>query len=159
MMTKYEGRLTAAEAAAGMTTAVRNARRLSVDAGVMLDMGSFPTAASLAALSIEETGKVSLLRMLALARTDDEAKMTWRDYRNHRSKNGLWILPKLKAEGTVNLDQLHAAVNSKAEHTALLDAIKQLGFYTDCFGKGHWSMPEEVIDQNLASGLVQIATR
>jgi hypothetical protein len=41
-----------------------------------------------------------------------------------------------------------------ADHQQLLDQLKQLGFYTDCLGKAHWSTPEEVIDEALASMLV-----
>jgi len=38
-----------------------------------------------------------------------------------------------------------------------LEQIKQIGFYTDCLGKAHWSEPSTVIDRELAKMLVQIA--
>lgn len=56
----YRGKLSTAEIAKGMTVAGRNARRLADDAVTLLAAGSFPTAASLAALAIEEAGKVSM---------------------------------------------------------------------------------------------------
>ena len=49
----YRGRLSAAQVAAGMNAAAKNASRLAKDAAMLLDAGSFPTAASIAVLSIE----------------------------------------------------------------------------------------------------------
>ncbi len=43
------------------------------------------------------------------------------------------------------------------EHPFLLDQVKQLGFYTDCLGNRHWSIPLEVIDEELARDLIKIA--
>ncbi len=95
----YRGKLSAAEVAKGMTVAGRNARRLADDAATLLAAGSFPTAASLAALAIEEAGKPSILRALALARNDAEIKDEWKAYRSHTRKNTTWLLPALAASG------------------------------------------------------------
>ena len=67
-LSQYNGRLTPPQIADGMNAAIRNARRLADDARTLLDLGSYPTAASLAVLSIEERGKVSILRHLAMVR-------------------------------------------------------------------------------------------
>jgi AbiV family abortive infection protein len=53
-----------------MNAATKNAGRLAKDAANLLESGSFATAASIAILSIEEAGKVSILRTLALAKSD-----------------------------------------------------------------------------------------
>ncbi|MGM0985309.1 MAG: AbiV family abortive infection protein, partial [Pseudomonadota bacterium] len=50
-------------------------------------------ANSLATLSIEESGKVSILRAMSLARDEKELKEEWRRYRSHTNKNVQWILP------------------------------------------------------------------
>jgi AbiV family abortive infection protein len=55
-----------------MTAASENAARLAQDAILLLDAGCLPTACSLAVLSIEESGKVSILRAMSLARDDNE---------------------------------------------------------------------------------------
>jgi AbiV family abortive infection protein len=55
-----------------MTAATENATRLVTDAETLLADDSIPTAMSLAALAIEGAGKVSILRALAVARTEDE---------------------------------------------------------------------------------------
>jgi AbiV family abortive infection protein len=156
-LNQHSGRLTAEQAAAGMNVALRNARRLALDARRLLEAGSPPSAASLAALSIEESGKVSILRGLVLAHSDSELRESWRDYRSHTKKNVAWILPHLAARGVRNLEGFRPIFDSTSNHPELLDSVKQLGFYTDCLGKGHWSEPAEVIDEGLARSLVATA--
>lgn len=153
----HSGRLTAESAAAGMNAALRNARRLALDARGLLQSGSFPSAASLAALSIEESGKVSILRGLVLARGDAELRASWRAYRSHTKKNGAWILPQFVAKGARHLEELRTLFDSSSDHPEVLDSIKQVGFYTDCLGRAHWSEPGDVIDGDLARALVVTA--
>jgi AbiV family abortive infection protein len=156
-LNQYSGRLSAERATLGMNAALRNARRLAVDARRLLDAGSPPAAASLAALSIEESGKVSILRGLVLARNDSELRESWREYRSHTKKNVAWILPDIAAKGVNNLEGFRPIFDSNSNHPQLLDSIKQLGFYTDCLGDGNWSEPAEVIENGLAQSLVATA--
>lgn len=153
----YRGPLTPASAAEGMNAARRNARRLADDAKLLLDAARYPTAASLAALSIEESGKVLVLRSLVLERAPEKQREEWRRYRDHRSKNGMWILPGLAERGAQRLCELAQVVDRESEHTALLNGIKQVGLYTDCYGEGHWSEPGKVIDAGLATFSVRNA--
>jgi AbiV family abortive infection protein len=74
-LTPYQGKLSPAQAAEGINMSIRNARRLALDAGLMLDLQSFATAASLAVLAIEEIGKVCILPLLACAQTDADADL------------------------------------------------------------------------------------
>ncbi|MET4163812.1 AbiV family abortive infection protein [Marinobacterium sp. MBR-111] len=154
----YKGKLSFSQIAEGMTAASENAARLAQDAKLLLEAGRLPTACSLAALSIEESGKVSILRAMSLARDDKELKEEWKRYRSHTNKNVQWIFPQLVAEGARRLDDLRPIFDKDAKHPSLLDQVKQLGFYTDCLGnKGHWSIPDEVIDGELAGQLVSTA--
>lgn len=154
----YKGHLSFLQIAEGMTVASKNAARLAQDAKFLFENGRLPTACSLAALSIEESGKVSILRAMSLARDDNELKEEWKRYRTHANKNVQWIFPQLVAEGARKLDDFRPLFDKDAEHPYLLDQIKQLGFYTDCLGnKGHWSIPDEVIDGELAGQLVSTA--
>lgn len=153
----YRGKLSPVEIAEGMTVTGRNARRLTDDATTLLAAGSFPTAASLAVLAIEEAGKTSILRALALARNDVEIKDEWKAYRSHSSKNTKWLLPALAASGARKLDDFRPLFDLDSDHPYLLDQLKQLGFYTDCLGTGHWAVPTEVIDEHLARMLVSVA--
>jgi len=140
-----------------MNAAATNARRILEDAERLLAAGRFPTVVSLAALSIEEAGKVSILRELALAKTDAEAAESWKRYRSHTRKNTAWLLPQLAAAGARKLDEFSSLFDESAEHPFLLDQLKQLGFYTDCLGNAHWAVPSDVIDEGLARRFLGIA--
>jgi AbiV family abortive infection protein len=153
----FRARLTPAQVAEGINAATSNAKRLAGDAATLLAANRFPSAASLAILSIEEAGKVSILREIALASTEQEASESWKNYRSHTRKNFAWILPDLAARGARRLDDLKPLVQPDAEHPYLLDQVKQLGFYTDCLGKAHWSKPIDVISKELAASLVTTA--
>ena len=154
---RFRGQLTPSQIAIGMNAASRNARRLVDDAKLLLEHGRFPTALSIAALSIEEAGKVSVLRRLAFAPDEKVRKRAWRDYRSHRSKNTAWILPDLAAKGARSLDALRLATDPSGTHSLLLDQLKQLGLYTDCPGPRTWTEPMKVIDEALARQFVSIA--
>ncbi len=154
---QFRGELSAAQVAEGMNAARRNARGLADDAKFLPKASRLPRAVSLAVLSIEESGKVNVLRHLAMAPDEKERQRAWKDYRRHRSKNAMWILPELVARGASDLDSLRVAADPSADHTATLDNIKQLGFYTDCLGNANWSEPNEVVDGRLAESLVGVA--
>lgn len=154
---QYCGLLSAEEIARGMNAARDNARRLLEDARLLLDKGSYATAFALAALSIEESGKLSILRGLALARDEGEAKKYWREYRSHTRKNLLWPLIDTAASGARRARDFAPLLDPDAEHPHLLDKLKQISFYTDCFRKGHWSVPGDVINKELAEGLLLTA--
>ncbi len=59
VMPLYKGRLSAGQIAAGMNAARKNAKRLLEDAKLLLEAKRFPTACSLAILSIEEFPQVT----------------------------------------------------------------------------------------------------
>jgi AbiV family abortive infection protein len=140
-----------------MNLAVRNAGRLLTDAGTLLASGSFATAASLAALSIEESGKVALLRTIALAKNQKEIKDAWKEYRSHKSKNFAWLLPDLVRSGASTLDELYPLVDPNSSHPTVLDQIKQSGFYTDLLPGNTWSYLSQMISEELARSLVDRA--
>ncbi len=149
--------MNASQVTAGINAAADNANRLAEDASMLLEAGRFPTAASIAILSIEESGKVSILRSLSVAVDKKEVLSAWKDYRSHVKKNVAWILPQLVANGARKLADLMPLFRNDSDHPYVLDQLKQLGFYTDCLGKVHWSIPNEVIDEQLARMLVQTA--
>jgi AbiV family abortive infection protein len=148
--------LSAEEALAGIQAAVRNAKRLALDARLLLEAKRYPSAASLAALSIEESGKVSILRGIA-ATPIELLKSGWKEYRDHRSKNRMWIIPDLVRQGAKTAFDLTECVDRDGEHTAILDSLKQIGFYTDCYEQKHWSVPDKLVDSSVASSLVETA--
>ena len=156
-LSQYRGDLDAAQIAHGMNAAGRNARRLADDAKSLYDLKRFPTATTLAILSIEESGKVTILRGLAIAPTTELRQQSWKEFRSHRSKNVAWIIPELYMKGARTLESLRLASDPSGEHTALLDQLKQISLYTDCLGNANWSEPEDIIDAELSRSLVIIA--
>lgn len=156
-LSPFRGRLSAHEIAHGMNIANANAQRLAEDAQILVSAGRIPTAASLATLSIEESGKASILRQLATAITDAEVRAAWKSYRTHTRKNSQWLLLELTLKGARKLDDLSPLFAEDADHPFILDNLKQLGFYTDCLENRRWSIPQEAIDEKIARGLVEIA--
>lgn len=153
----YVGPLTADEIATGIAAAQANALRLIDDAALLLEADRYPSSTALAILAMEERGKVIILKRLALVREQSDIKDVWREYRSHRAKNAGSILPELLRQGARTMSAMASAVDAKAEHTGLLDAVKQVSFYTDCFGDRHWSIPSEVVDSDLARAMLQSA--
>lgn len=154
---QWKNSLKPAQIAAGMNAANDNARRLSEDAEILFNLNRFPSALSLSILSIEESGKVSILRELALAKNGDQVKDAWKVYRSHTKKNVMWLFPSLVSSGVNKLEEFKSLYDEKAKHPLLLDNLKQVGFYTDCLGKAHWSVPDQIIDKKNTENILNIA--
>jgi AbiV family abortive infection protein len=155
----FEGRLPPTKIAEGMNAAERNAKRLAQDARLLLEARRFATATAVAILAIEEAGKSHVLRGMSVAKTDEDVRRAWREYRSHTRKNVLWTLSDMVRYGARKLDDFGPMFDPESDHPYVLDQIKQLGFYTDCVGKGKWAEPEIVIEENLAKSLVETAER
>ena len=153
----FAGRLSPAKIAEGINAAERNAKRLAQDARFLLEAKRFPSAAALAILAIEEAGKAHVLRGMSVAKTDDEVKKTWKEFRSHTRKNVLWILREMIQGGARKLDDFGPMFDPESDHPYILDQLKQLSFYTDCVGKGKWAEPASVIKEELAQSYVGIA--
>jgi AbiV family abortive infection protein len=159
VLKQYRGRLTNRQIAEGMTAATANARRLVSDAMLLLEAKRWPTAAALAVLAIEEAGKDGILRAMSVATTDKEIADLWKDFRSHRVKNAHGALLEYAARGGRKLFDFAGMYSKDAEHPAILDGVKQIGFYVDAFGNtGHWSLPQDIVGEGLARALVETAT-
>lgn len=146
------------QAAEGIALARKNAQRLIEDAELLLAAERYSSASALAILALEELGKVQIIKTIALFTEVEELKKAWKEYRSHRAKNVMWILPKLAAEGARTMMQLRPATNVEGDHTAMLDTVKQLSFYTDCFNdKPRWSYPGEAVDSQFAPAILATA--
>lgn len=156
-LSPFRGTLTANEVADGINAALRNAKRLAADAKILLDAKRYPSAASMAALSVEESEKVSTLCAMCLSRSKGELLGAWKDYRTHHPKNTAWILSELVQKGARHLSEFKDATDVQGEAVEVLDMLKQLGFYTDSYRKGFWTEPSAMIDSTIAKTLVEIA--
>lgn len=153
----YRGKLSAEQVAAGMNAAARNAARLVKDAEILFESKRYPTAAALAALAIEEAGKLPILRALAVAKNNDAIKDGWKSYRSHETKNVLWLFPLYVLSGIRTLDGFRPLFHPDSKHRKRLDELKQRGFYTDCIGKAGWSEPDLFIDGQIAAFVIRTA--
>jgi len=153
----YSGRLNAEQIAAGMNAARQNAARLLADAQMLLNAGRYPTAASIAILCIEEAGRISLLRRMATCKDEAERGEVWKEYRSDRCKSRRAIVPSLVAQGLHHIDGLSNAFDVRTKQSGTIDLLKHLGFYTDCLSDADWSMPELIIERQLAEQFIAIA--
>jgi AbiV family abortive infection protein len=154
---QYKGRLSIGQVCEGINLAIMNATRLLSDAELLFQNKRYASATSLAILSIEESGKISILRGLSLARNENDLLEAWKDFRSHKKKNVQWILPDLVRAGARKLDELKKIFDEHSDHPDILDNLKQIGFYTDCLGNAHWSAPSIVIDEKIADSIVKTA--
>ncbi|MEW6435949.1 MAG: AbiV family abortive infection protein [Pseudomonadota bacterium] len=156
-MSQYRGELSPKQAADGINAARRNARRLVHDAELLFVAGRLPTAVSVAILAIEEAGKAPILRGLLGIKDPAKLKLKWKEYRNHCSKNVLWLFPVLVEQGVRKLSGFAPLFDPKSDHPQILDNLKQVGFYTDCFNACHWSEPEAAISRDVVESILNTA--
>lgn len=154
---QWKNSLKPSQIAAGMNAANENATRLSEDAELLFSSGRYPSAVSLAILSIEESGKIRILRELALAKDGKDVREAWRSYRTHTKKNASWLLSQSVSKGARKLEDFRELFLEDAEHPAILDNLKQISFYTDCLGRAHWSQPASVIESDIAKSIIRIS--
>lgn len=154
---QYFGPLTPAKAAKGIEVAMKNASALLSEAQLLLENQRWQRAAALAILAIEEAGKPAQLRAILLARDEKELREEWISYRSHTKKNVMWIFPDLVKKGARHLEEFRPVFDENSDHGQILDAIKQIAFYSDAYGNCNWSLPEDGINENFSKSLVQIA--
>ena len=153
---QYKGRLTPSQIAEGINRAFSNAIRLVQDAELLCQNQRYPSAVGLAILAIEESGKVAVLRRLAVARNEVELKECWKGYRTHTEKSILFPMPDLVLAGAKTLEEFRPMF-SESEFPQVVENLKQLSLYTDCLASAHWSTPVEVADEELAKKVLSIA--
>jgi AbiV family abortive infection protein len=155
--TQYVGPLTAKEIAGGMNAARENAQRLYEDAESLFKAKRYPSACALAVLSIEESGKPSILRRMGSTADPAQLKALWREYRTHTAKNRLWIIGDLARAGARTIGDMKRIVDQDSDHPELLDYIKQLSFYSDCYIREEWATPEAIVDREMTQGIMRAA--
>ena len=158
----YTGKLTSMQVVEGINAARRNCRRLANDAALLLAAGSWPTAASLAVLAIEEAGKARLiLDELSIAKEPDALKAAWKRFRNHPPKLRQVLRPRLKGGPLRSPGFAHDYLSRLATLVRRFDRSKQSGFYLDCLqdaeNRPRWEEPTSAIDEKMARTYVERA--
>jgi AbiV family abortive infection protein len=153
----YKGFILPEQCAEGINLARENARRLIDDARLLFAAKRYPSAAQLAILAIEESGKEAILRSLAAAEADDEAKARWEEYRQHSKKNIRWVAPGLADRGHSFREMLAATTDPQLAR--VIERFKQLATYTDCVNQGVWRSPANFVNRAAAADLIDRAER
>ena len=122
----------------GIRKAIENAKDLLATTELLLQHEHWSHACSFAILSIEESGKTSIIREILLARNGKDLKEGWRRYRSHTSKNPMWIFTELVEKGARQLEEFRSIVDENSDHPSVLDYVKQLGFYSGAYGDCNW---------------------
>jgi AbiV family abortive infection protein len=154
-LSPYRGELSPEDVAKGMECAIENSKRLANDARILFDAESYPSSCALAILSIEESGKLSILRRMALGGDSKTVKAMWKKFSSHTDKNFMWMFLGMVSSGARKLDDFRKLFDKS--NANLLNNIKQISLYSGCYGKKHWSNPEEVIDRDLSIFLLETA--
>jgi AbiV family abortive infection protein len=154
---QYNKQLNIKRAVEGINIANRNAKSLYEDAKLLFENERYARAISLSILSIEESGKPSILRSILLEEDDKEILKLWKAYRRHYDKNSMWIVPELIANGAVHFNDMYKIIDTESSHSETLDNLKQLCFYTDVFSKAKWSFPENIASEELSGKILSIA--
>lgn len=154
---QYKDKLDFKSAAKGIKLANENAESLIQDAELLFKNKRFERSVALSILSIEESGKPSIIRSILLADDQKELKKEWQNYRRHTAKNLTWISPELIFNGARKLEDFRDIFDKGKDHGQVLDNLKQLSLYTDIFSKRKWSIPKDIIDEELAKGILSVA--
>lgn len=154
---QYFGKLDSEKAAKGMNLAIKNSQRLLEDSEILFKQDRYSSAVALAILSIEESGKLPILRGLTMEDDDKKIAKKWKSFRNHLQKNNLWILPDLASQGANTFDELKVVYSDEAKHPKTLNALKQISIYTEFVGKAKWTYPDVVITKEIAESMLMIA--
>jgi len=128
----YQDTLSASEVIADMAAAWRNVRRLAGDAALLLAAGGWPSAASMAILSIEESGKIGIRRLLSSISDPAALKAGWKAcYRSHPKKLSVPIGINPDGTSMASAEVVTAAQTARDKLVAHVDHVKQYGFCTD----------------------------
>ena len=154
---QYKSKLDVKSAASGIKLANENAADLFEDAKLLYDNKRFERSVAISILSIEESGKPSIIRSILLTDNPKELKKEWQNYRKHIEKNASWIFPDLVSKGVSKLDEFKPLFDKQSDHNQTLENLKQLSLYTDLFSSKKWSSPKQVVDKSTAKSILEIA--
>ena len=113
-------------------------------------------------MSIEESGKEPILRGLARNTNPAVIKSKWQAYRSHRTKNVMWVFPKLADIGVRTFAGFSPFVDRKKIHSPIMDSLKQQGFYTDAAGEDdnwEWLEPVDSVPREAAEKMLELAEK
>ena len=145
---RHSGHLSLEQISAGISACIDNALDLFGDAMILRHHKRHARALSLLLTSLQEAGKVSLLRQMSLLSPKDQKKWShlWRLFRDHEAKDGLGQSAKIS--NNVQGDPGEAFLEQFVYNSTLAPAkekIRQFGQYVDFVPKdGTWWSPRDI---------------
>jgi len=134
----YFGILTPKDAATAIQAARLNALDLLSSAKLLHDQKHFNHSTALCVLALEEAGKVQILMSIltGVTGTDQSCESLWRAYRRHTAKTERFNFA-IEIRAGVHFPEMEeeklTEIGASGPTPEDLDAIKQLGLYSDCF--------------------------
>lgn len=145
--TFHNRKLSYVEASELCLEVIDNVYSLFDDARILKENNKIARASSIAALCIEEIGKLEIIREIFKTSNNDIArKEFWKDFRNHKSKNIFWTLPHLH-DNEITINDFEEIFNKKGNPAKFLDSIKMAGFYVDLNEEGKIISPQKINNQ------------
>ncbi|GBD95239.1 MAG TPA: AbiV family abortive infection protein [Nitrospirae bacterium] len=145
---KYNGRITIDQIVGGISCCLENAKELFLDAQILRRSQRYPRALSLLLMSMQEAGKIEILRKMASISSGDQKKWKklWKQFRSHEIKDALGYSHKIctefsKSAGDIFWEQLIYDKNfSSAKEKA-----RQFALYVDYIASDNeWWSPSAV---------------
>lgn len=147
---QYNQRLTANKAAEGIKVIMENSQSLLSDAILLFENNRFERAFTLSILSIEESGKIAILRSILLEDNQKELNKLWKNFRTHSEKNwGLSFL-NIPIDESTKLEDFKSLFENTNNQGQEFDNLKQLSIYTELFKNSNWHSPKNIISKSLA---------
>jgi AbiV family abortive infection protein len=154
----YNGPLTPAQVAEGIQSTITNSKKLYAEAKLLLEARCWERAAVLAIQSMEEASKPKHLRLLLLAKTDDELHKTWEAYQTYDAREIRQRRFSFVRLGSNAVDEDMAPLFGEPTHVAeWLASLRRRGMSVDAFNAGQWSTPSSTLDEGLAAKFVHSA--
>lgn len=145
---RQSGHLTLKQISAGISVCIDNALDLFGDAIVLLHHKRYARALSLVLTSLQEAGKVTLLRQMSLLPSDDQKKWSqiWKRFRKHETKDAFGQSAKINQEAKGDPGEVFwQQVVYKTTFAPAKEKIRQFSLYVDFIKRDKaWWSPREI---------------
>lgn len=158
---QYAGPLNPEDAATGIQVARLNALSLLEAADKLFASKKHALTIVLSILAIEEATKVPIIFSILLSDNSREIKNLWKQYRTHTAKGSIY--PHLISQVVYThyprgkdkkLQELVADTTPKPE---IMEFVKQLMLYSDCFTHKAWTLPLDQASRDKAKFMLDDA--
>lgn len=155
-MARYNDKLTIPEIAAGIEATIANMEALVEAARLLLDAGNAGPAFGLAVMSLEEAGKLHVLRAMCQRGGVPNAqwRKLWASFRSHQYKSSGGLMDSYSDDVRGDPETVLELALGHAESTDQVEAARQWSFYVDFDAATRtWNRPPEFDEQKALDAL------